>query len=720
MAATTPTPAAPGAKPWFRRTYRWGQTNLAEIDAAHFDLDFWRQHWKRTAVQGLVVNAGGIVAYYPTEIPFHRRSSFLGSGDLFGTIRQAAKEDGLAVLARMDSNRADADLFAAHPDWFSRDASGQPYRSTDLYIACVNGPYYTQHLPAILREIATRYHPEGFTDNNWNGLFREQPCFCENCRTRFHARAGADIPTRPDWDSATYRDWIEWNYERRIEIWDLFSRTCREAGGSECTWSGMLSGSPEWESRVFRDDHELLKRAEIVMLDDQHRSEAEGFAHNGEVGLRIRAIAGWDKVVPESMAMYAASEHNFRLTAMSAPEVRLWALEGFAGGVQPWWHHLGGAPEDRRAFDSAPEIWQWHRDREEFLIDRVPVATVGVVWSRRNMDHFGRDEPKAIVSQPYHGIIQALVEARIPYVPVALDDVASATAALGLRALILPNIGAMSDAQADAIRKFAAVGGGVFATGATSVTNERGETRSDFALAGLFGAHLPAEHDFRRPASRTAAARAWTQTYLRMPAVENRHEVLSGLEKTAILPFGGTLQPLTLAPDAKVVFTYVPPVPVMPPEEVWMRQPSTDIPGLILRESAGGRVAYLPADLDRKFARDYLPDHGNLLARLVRWVVRDELPIEVEGPGLLDVHLYRQQNRFVLHIVNLTNAGTWRAPVHELIPVGPIAVRVRLPAGVGTDVRSLVSPPSVVGESRDGWLRFSLSTIVDHEVLVVS
>ena len=166
--------------PWYRRSVRWGQTNLTEIDAKRFDLRWWRAQWRRTAIQGVVINAGGIVAYYPTTVPLHRRSEFLGDRDLFGELRRAAKEDGLAVYARMDSNRAGEDFYQAHPEWFAHDAAGQPYQVTNRYVACVNSPYYDDYIPAILREVAERYRPEGFTDNNWNGPMRHQPCFCAN------------------------------------------------------------------------------------------------------------------------------------------------------------------------------------------------------------------------------------------------------------------------------------------------------------------------------------------------------------------------------------------------------------------------------------------------------------------------------------------------------------------------------------------------------------
>ena len=51
-----------------------------------------------------------------------------------------------------------------------------------------------EHIPAILREIIERYHPEGFTGNSWSGLGRGSVCHCENCRRRFRKKTGHDIP----------------------------------------------------------------------------------------------------------------------------------------------------------------------------------------------------------------------------------------------------------------------------------------------------------------------------------------------------------------------------------------------------------------------------------------------------------------------------------------------------------------------------------------------
>jgi hypothetical protein len=141
-----------------------------------------------------------------------------------------------------------------------------------------------------------------------------------------------------------------------------------------------------------------------------------------------------------------------------------------------------------------------------------------------------------------------------------------------------------------------------------------------------------------------------------------------------------------------------------------------------LHERGASRIAYLPADIDRRFALANFPDHGDLLANIVHWAARDTIPLNVTGPGLLNFELYQQDNsrRSILHVVNLTSAGTWRAPVDELIPIGPLMIKLRwsgkTPPG---SVRSLVSTQEIKAVTvQNGWLQFEVKSLTDHDVIV--
>jgi hypothetical protein len=171
-----------------------------------------------------------------------------------------------------------------------------------------------------------------------------------------------------------------------------------------------------------------------------------------------------------------------------------------------------------------------------------------------------------------------------------------------------------------------------------------------------------------------------------------------------------------------VPFTFIPQFPVYPPETAWMRQPSTDIPGLIIRTAANGaRIAFMPADIDRQFAVNNLPDHGNLLNNLVRWAANDDIPLQVEGAGMVDCHLYKQHNRLVFQMVNLTSTATWRQPLDEFIPIGPLSVKIKLPKGITPkDIHATVSKQKLNWGTSNGWVHFEIKSLVDHELAVIA
>lgn len=723
-------------EPWYRRTYRWGQTNLTEVDPVRYDAEWWLSHWRRTRVQGLIVNAGGIVAYYPSAYPLQHRAEHLGDRDLYGEIVSAARAEGLVVLARMDSNRADERFYLEHPDWFTVDAEGRPYRSGDLYISCVNSPYYDDYLPGVMREIIDRSQPDGFADNSWSGLERDRICYCGNCARSFAVATGRPLPRSHDWDSDDYRQWVVWNYERRLEIWDRNNETTTRAGGPHCLWLGMNAGSVEQQSQRFRDSRGICRRTEILLLDSQWRREPTGFQANGDSGKLVHGLLGWDKLVPESMAMYDAGDPTFRVGSKPEPEARMWAVEGFAGGIQPWWHHIGADHDDRRQYETAPPLFAWHEQHEEVLLGRTPVASVGVVWSQRSTDFYGRDDAEERTALPYRGVVNALIRARIPYLPVHADDVDTASADLDV--LVLPNVAAMSDEQCAQVRRFVQRGGGVVATGETSRYDEWGDARPDFALADLFGAHATDSHHGSSGSSDPSWAVWSAHTHLRLsPSTRHRdggsadgshaghasgrHPLLDGFDSTDILPFAGRLEHVRADDGVDVHATLVPPFPIYPPETAWMRHEGSGVPALVVNEPAGGgRVVYSPADVDRCFGRSHHPDHADLLANMVRWAAAAPMPLSVEGAGLLDCHLYRQPGRLVLHLVNLTSAGTWRAPLHELVRVGPFRVHLRLPGTEDASVRLLVAEETVPVTASDGVVSFDVAGVRDHEVAVVT
>ena len=138
--------------------------------------------------------------------------------------------------------------------------------------------------------------------------------------------------------------------------------------------------------------------------------------------------------------------------------------------------------------------------------------------------------------------------------------------------------------------------------------------------------------------------------------------------------------------------------------------------GLVLN----GRVAYLAADLDRRYARSNLPDHGNLLANIARWAIGERNPLEVHGAGLIDCHLYRQSNRLILHLVNLTNPIMMKGPVREIIPISSQRVYVPVPSDrCVTKAHLLVAGNEIPFHKEGDMTVLEVPTINLHEVIAL-
>ncbi|MET9971571.1 hypothetical protein ABZZ80_38150, partial [Streptomyces sp. NPDC006356] len=78
--------------------------------------------------------------------------------------------------------------------------------------------------------------------------------------------------------------------------------------------------------------------------------------------------------------------------------------------------------EDRRQYATAEPLFRWHTENQDVLLDRVPLATVGVLWSQECAGLYGRDDARTRVTMPRERVLGALRRARVPYRLVHADD----------------------------------------------------------------------------------------------------------------------------------------------------------------------------------------------------------------------------------------------------------------------------------------------------------
>jgi hypothetical protein len=698
--------------PWYATMRRCGQLNFNERDPLALDVDAWADYWASLKVDAVLLGGGGIVAFYPTEVPHHRRSEFLGSRDLFGELASAVRRRGPRVVARMDCNYAYEEALRARPEWFERNRDGSPRRhgeSTWLFKTCMFSPYFTEQMPAIYREMNRLYAPDAFFTNGWPSTGNLTVCHCESCQKVYREKVGGVPPETTDATSAFYRKYYAVYMDRVMEVWSLWDGVARERK-ADSVYVGNLGGG----IRVVKDVWRIGRGAGWFNADHQGRAGDTPIWDCAQQG-RVAQSVMKGRAITNVTGSYSNSRPVWRHVAKPAAEATLWMAQTTASGMVPWFHWLGGAPEDNRWREVGRAFFQWLAAHEAHFRNRRSVADLAVLFPQSTIAFYRSGEgpgswrgaERAQATEYLQGLYYALLEGRFLFDFVHEKDLGPATMGK-YRALLIPNAALLDDEACRLIRAYAASGGSVLATFETSRYDEWGEARPEPALAELFGA-TPAG----APVGPTA------NSYMRL---ERPHPAVGGFEGTALLPGPESRLPIRARAAGPAVLTVVPNYPAFPPEMVFPRTPRTDEPAAVFRETGGARVAYFAGDVDRTFWRSGNPDLGQLLVNTVRWLLGDApRPVTIEGEGVVEAFAWETEPGHALHILNYTNPHMTRAFIRRFFPIGPLRVAFEVPAGRRIARVEALRGGGVLRFQQEGrTVRFEVPTVADYEVVALT
>ncbi len=703
---------AAGDKPWYLTMRRCGQINFNERDPLTMDADAWMDYWTSLKVDAVLLNGGGIVAFYPTEVPYHHRSEFLGTRDLFGEMVAAAKKRNLRVMARMDCNYAYEEAFKARPEWFERNRDGSARKHNEspwLYKTCMFTTYFTDQMPAIYREINRRYPVDGFFTNGWPSTGPLGVCFCESCQKVFREKVGGIPPEDTDATSAVYRKYYEATMDRVAEIWKLWDGVAKEKR-PDSIYVGNLGGG----IRTVKSLKRLSEVAGWFNADHQGRGGDTPIWDCAQQG-RVAQSVMKGRTITNVTGAYSNSRVVWRHMTKSPAETTLWLAQTTASGMVPWFHWLGGSPEDNRWREVGRSFFQWLAANEPHFRNRRSIANLAVLYPQSTIAFYKsgsgpgswRGAERAQTSEYLQGLYYALLEGRFLFDFVHQEDLPTAVLKK-YRALLVPNAAYLRNEECEAIRRYAASGGSVLATFETSRYTEWGDPRPDFALADLFGASLAGE-----------VVGPFGNSYMR---IERPHAITQGFEGTSLLPGAENRVPIKPLERAPLALSVVPNYPAFPPEMVYPRTPRTEEPAAIFRETGASRVVYFPGDIDRTFWRSGNTDLSPLLQNAVRWVLgKQRQSVRVTGEGIVELFAWQTEAGHALHVVNYTNPNMTRGFVRRFYPIGPQKVEFDLPGGEKIlSVRTLRAGQALPFDQVGQTVRFEVPTVVDYEVVALT
>ncbi len=567
-------------------------------------------------------------------------------------------------------------LAKEHPEWRERrtpDAKLAPPREDDLgtRAGCNNGPW-GDYLIEVCAELAREYDLDGFS---FDGNYHPPICHCPACLKGY----GKALPRKSDLADIAYREYLVWRGERLVEHYRRLRKRLAEArpGTAVMTWTVNAGRYGHFLHSPRAMPVSLNRVIDLPMqewwLDETNLGASIAPAFGAAY---LRAVAGG----PCASEPYLMSRGNPYGTDSFPHHERMTRafLALTYGNVAA---HSMGWPGHR---ESTREVFAAVKEREPWLTDAEPLPWAGMLVSEQTRQfHSYQDIAGRFLPHPF-GAFRAATEGHRP-VTLLTDDDITADRLKRFAVVVLPGAAALSERQCAALRGYVRAGGGLVATGDTSLCDEIGRARKDFALADVFGVSYKGRP--AAPAKRVELdgnfAVAIDEGYWRERVGLARlkwgkhpltaDEALGRLVPSGDVTFKGPLVAVGEPGPGEVVCRVVP--------EGWKAAP---LPGVVCRVFGKGRVVYLAACLDAALWSYAYPYQRRLFLRAMDWAARARPAVEVTAPLCVHATFWEQAGRRVVHLFNGVNTaaghGLPSAEVplrEETLPIHGIRVAFR-------------------------------------------
>jgi hypothetical protein len=676
----TPGRSGQAGPAWWSTGVRMLQFNWSREELDHLDVDQLVMVTQRAGADTVVVNGGGIYAWYPTDVSYHYADSQARELDPLGRCVEACKAAGIRVVPRIDFSRNAAGALDDHPDWFARDAEGRVHSFQGTASTCPSSPYRnTEYAELVLREIATRYDIAGFHLNA--GGFRNY-CYCVHCQAAFAAAHDAAIPAVRDWDDLSWLRFVEWR-KHAVRVHIDFLHSVIRSLGSELVFTGELMG-PGRPAQLSAMCPRALSHSFSTLLTTTGEAVPRPLADRSPwwVGMSAKCVRGYRSDVQPLMNLKASMrEEGWPRVAVEPAEYRFQIWQAVANGAGLKLPVLGALdPADEHTLPAIAAGYAAVAVRDPAGPPRRPVADVALVWPLATASLYGRDDAEGRAWSHFYGAYEGLVRAHVPF--AVLDEQGLVEEDLSqYGALVLPNVAVLSAEQRGALERFVAAGGGLvtsFETGRYDSDDPRKPGPFLDALLGVHRGHsLPVDGG-------TGYGR-----------VED-HALTSGLG-IEFVPQRGEVVDSTPAAGTAVAVTFAESRDLGGSSERYEPPLHTDRALLTTRTFGAGRVVHFAGVAHRLYWTHPHETSADLIAAALRWARADARCLQTNAAPSVEITLESSADTLAVHFVNANRPGD--------------AVATGSGVEVVLDRRRLRSPVSTAG-------RLSASTVSGGPVTV--
>jgi len=661
---------------WTGKPWREIQTNLREIDMLDIDAQRVAQDLVSFKANHLMLNAAGIIASYPTKLPFHFQSPYL-KGDSLQDILDACHAAAIRVTARTDFSKVRRPIYEEHPEWAYISPQGQIVDYNGDVHVCINGDYQQKYALKIIEELITTHDFDGIFFNmagyqtrdysgNYYGI-----CQCESCQKKFHDMFGLALPKVEDMDDPVYRKYLVFKRRTLTAYHEKVYRFILDLRPDMC-----IHNHYEFRRGVVRQESNTSVDRPLPRWQYSGSSNTKW------------AVSSYPTMISSNTTVDFV-DIPYRHVAVSPHEQKLRLVQNLANGGDLDYYLIGRLDnhEDRSGFEAVKEVFHYHAANGDAYLDNVSKANIALLNIRR------ADQ------REFRGWFRFLVENHF------LFDTPMIEAVLDLpwdkyQVIIVPSLEPISDELAKRLDGFVADGGTLIAMGRAGFRTEDYEPRDKPAMASLGISRIRQVRSDMRP------------SYFKL----DEKEGLTRFDETDLLYLDGLYVYAEYAPEATQRLKLIPPHKFGPPERTYY-EVVTEQPGFVVHPFGQGKAIYIPWLPGTLFHRQGHTNTIDFAADLLENVAAIA-PLGGNLSPMVEVTLFEKADGStqLLHLVN--TSGHFGVTFYEPVPVHN--AQVILPReSEPQSVVSLVTGQAVPFSVSDGALTITVPRLDVFEAIQI-
>jgi len=672
---------------WLDEPYRLIQTNLREIDAIDFDVDVYVQSLIDIGANTVLINVGGIVANYYTDLEFQYRNPNL-KFDMINEVIGQLHNEGIRVMGRFDFSKLNEQLAVQKPEWLYVNLLGENVNYNGQVHTCVNGAYQQEYSLKILEEALSRFPLDGVFFNmigyqtrdyshNYHGI-----CQAETCRERFKSWSeGLALPTKEDQNDPVFRQYQKFKSETSNELFHRIHDLIKSFGNHIAICTYTHAGTD-----IYRKESNSHAALYNDFVPWEYRS-----ANNVK-----SAMGSWkNKQVSNAAVHFYGYPARHSSDAMALTEKRL--VQNMINGAGLDFYCIGRLDnlEDRKVLENVKTVFQFHKKNEKYL-------------------HHTQTDNKVLLlrdgqsGQEFNGLFEMLTENHILFDVmehwcINTKDVPREIESYKL--IVMPDISRLSDEEVERLDKYVEKGGKILATGFTSTKDAIGNPLDKIRL-NSFG--IEQEYKTFNKEQGTFFRVFDRDKKLLNDPVFDYFDIVYAWER------GMLCKP---KPGTTSLLGFIPPAMIGPPEKTYYTE-VTEIPGLFVNQFGRGKTAFFPFKIGALYHHKRHYGHSALVLSAIKSLLNFEQDIKTDASPLVEITRQIDGDEKFEWYGMLNHSGQLGNGFNAPVPIYDITFSFK-PQKPVKSVKSLQNGKDIPFKTKGKSIELSLAELNSFDVVLV-